>query len=111
MAATMTEGRPPVVSRLDGAQDFPLWIRPLSKGNYFEFSNTPLPTALDEVAEYFVKTVSNPRRIQGIPISGKLPHSESLDNTLRAIEKVQNGHASVKRKGDAIIIMPGDTDP
>ena len=110
-AALMTEGKAPEVQRLEGGQDLPAWIRPPVKGPYFEFQNTPLPAALNEVAQYYVKTVSNPHGVKGIPISGKLPHSESLDNTLRAIEKVQNGRAFLRRKGDAIVVLQHESDP
>lgn len=91
-----------------GAHDFiPAWARPAAKSPYFEFQNTPLARALEEVASWYGMTVVNPGGVPGVPVTGKLPHGDSPENTLQALQQVQGRHAVLTSRGDTIYVAPG----
>ncbi|HEY4338276.1 MAG TPA: FecR family protein [Puia sp.] len=91
--------------------DTPLWMLPAGKSPYFEFQNTPLSLALNEVAGWYRKSVSNPEGVPGIPVTGKLAHSQTLENTLAALQRVQSGHAILRSNADTIFVTRGDAGP
>jgi transmembrane sensor len=82
--------------------EIPDWMHPPAASPYFEFRNTPLSTALAEVAGWYRKTIANPDSVKGIPVTGKLPRSKPLGNTLQALEQVQEGKVFLVERGDTI---------
>jgi hypothetical protein len=84
--------------------EIPGWMRPAVASPYFEFRNTPLSAALVEVASWYRKKVANPDSVKGIPVTGKLPRSKPLENTLQALEQVQEGKVSLVERGDTIFV-------
>jgi len=106
--AVIHEGMGPQLVRMDGVRAMPVWMRPKTTDPYFEFENTSLSAALHEVARWYLVRLANPYRVKGIPITGKLPRSQPLDNTLRALERVQSGHVFLQHRADTIYIISGD---
>ncbi|HEY1216494.1 MAG TPA: FecR domain-containing protein, partial [Bryobacteraceae bacterium] len=94
--------------KMAGPDDIPAWTRPPAKSPYFEFQNTPLPEALQEVAAWYGKDVFNPGDIQGVRVTGKLPRGETLEHTLGALQLVQGRHAVLKSSEDTILVAAGD---
>jgi len=105
------EGEETQVSRMGVHQAMPAWMRPPAKSPYFEFRNTPLAVALHEVATEHLLDWANPYHIKGIPISGKLLRDQPLEITLRALERVQSGHAVLRKKADTLLILPSEAGP
>jgi len=108
LMAVVTEGRGLKLEKMGPHEEIPGWARPRARSPYFEFQNTPLPEALREVAAWYGQSVSNPDNIQGVPVTGKLPHSESMSHTLQALQQVQGWHATLKANADTIYVSPGD---
>jgi len=104
-AAILEEGNGPRLVKLDNPRTIPHWLE-LRTSPYFEFENTPFTVALHEVACWYSMNLSNPNHIKGIPITGRLPRNESLDNTLRSFEQVEQGRVILQRKADTIVVKP-----
>jgi len=85
----------------------PAWARPPAKSPYFEFRDTPLGGALEEVAGWYGLSVVNPGDVRGVPVTGKLPHGESPEEVLQALQQVQGGHAVLQIRGDTLYVAPG----
>lgn len=97
--------------RAEPGKEAPEWIRPAGKGRFFEFDNTPMGVALQEVAEWYLVDLANPEGIEGISVTGRLSRDESLDNTLRQFEQVESGRIVLVHKADSIIIKNGAAAP
>lgn len=85
----------------------PGWARPPAKSPYFEFQNTPLADAIEEVAGWYGMNVVNAGSVPGVPVSGKLPRSESMEHTLKALQQVQGRSAVLRSVADTIYVGPG----
>jgi len=104
-AAILQDGNGPKLVRLDNPKMMPHWLE-LRTSPYFEFENTPFPVALHEIACWYSMNLSNPNRVKGIPITGRLPRNESLDHTLRSFEQVEQGGVILQRSAGTIIVKP-----
>jgi ferric-dicitrate binding protein FerR (iron transport regulator) len=83
------------------------WRGRYSEEAFFDFENSGLPAMLKELADWYGVQVSNPDSIQGVPLTGKLPRSLSLNEMLRALERVEKGHARLRVNADTIHVLPG----
>jgi ferric-dicitrate binding protein FerR (iron transport regulator) len=110
-AAVIEEGKTPRLVRLETPRAMPVWMRPREKGATFEFDNTPLAVALQEVAAWYLMNLSDLNGVagKGSPITGRMQRSESLDNTLRTLEGIEDGRIVLQRRGDTIVVLRGKT--
>jgi ferric-dicitrate binding protein FerR (iron transport regulator) len=108
-AAVIEEGKTLQLVRLERPRAMPVWMRPREKGPTFEFEDTPLAVALQEVADWYLMKLSVPHEVNGAAITGRMKRSESLDNTLRTLEGVEGGRIELQRKGDTIVVLRGKT--
>lgn len=106
-SAVMTEERGLQLQTMGPHDGIPAWTRPPAKSPYFEFQNTPLAEALQEVASWYGMNVSNPGDVPGVPLTGKWPHGETLEHTLQALQQVQGRNAALRSRQDTIIVAPG----
>lgn len=109
--AVMDGEMAPRVQRMSEHLAMPAWTRPAAKSPYFEFENTSLSAALWEVACWYQVKVSNPHKVKGIPVTGKLSRDQPLEKTLQMLEQVQSGHAYLRRRTDSIVVKPGYLSP
>ena len=83
------------------------WRGKYAEEEFFDFENASLPVILKELADWYGVSVSNPDSIQGVAITGKLSRSLSLDDMLKALERVEKGHARLRVKLNSILVQPG----
>lgn len=106
--AVMGKGQGLALRKMGRHGEVPDWMHSPVKSPYFEFQNTPLPIALREVADWYGKSVIVTNGVDGVPITGKLPHSETLEHTLNALQQVQGRNALLRIRTDTIILSPGN---
>lgn len=83
------------------------WRGVYADEEFFVFENTSLRGMLKELAPWYGVRVSNPDNIEGVAITGKLPRSLPLKDMLKALERVEKGHARLRVNVDTILVLPG----
>jgi len=73
----------------------------------FVFENASLGEMLQEMAAWYGVKVSNPANLQGLPMTGKLPRSLSLEEMLKALGRVEKGPIRLLYHSDTILVLPG----
>ncbi|HVU95473.1 MAG TPA: FecR family protein [Puia sp.] len=106
-SAVMTDERGLQLQALGPHGHIPGWARPPARSPYFEFQNTLLADAIEEVAGWYGMNVVFARGVPGVPVSGKLPRGESMEHTLQALQQVQGRSAVLRSVADTIYVEPG----
>lgn len=77
------------------------WVR---RAGSFAFNNTALKDAIRQVADWYGCQVALDGRVRGVPITGHLERSASVDAVIGLIQKVESNYAYIYRSGSAIVI-------
>lgn len=99
--AVVSGGRPTVTMGLDSAQ-LVAWA---TRAMWFNFKNRGFDEALHEVAAWYGCTIRYIGKVKGVPLTGQLLRSGSLDDVLAAIGEVERGCVKVLRKGNVIEVL------
>ena len=85
------------------------WRGRYAEEDFFDFQNAGLAEILGEIGAWYGVRVSNPDGIKGVAITGKLPRSLSLEKLLKALERVEGGHARllIAPNTHTILVSPG----
>jgi len=82
------------------------WRGRYAEEEVFDFESASLAAMLKELAGWYGVRVSNPDNIQGVAMTGKLQRSKSLEDMLKALERVEKGHARLRVNSDTIQVLP-----
>lgn len=74
----------------------------------FHFENTSFDDVIREIADYYKVQIYNPSHINGIPVTGDIAKSLSLEKILARVEQVENGYAYL-HKTDTLIVVSADS--
>ncbi len=92
---------------MDDGERVLAWRGKYAEEEWFDFENASLPDMLHELADWYGVQVSNPENVQGVGMTGKLPRSLSLEDMLKALERVEKGHARLRVSSNMIHVLPG----
>jgi ferric-dicitrate binding protein FerR (iron transport regulator) len=102
--ALLQEGVKPRLSRMSDTLCMPAWTRPQGEGAAFNFQNTSLDTALNEIARSYRLRLYYPGGIKGLAVSGRLSRNMPVDELLRSITQAESGQAFVRKVEDTIFV-------
>ncbi|HVS95764.1 MAG TPA: FecR domain-containing protein [Puia sp.] len=81
------------------------WRGRFAEEELFDFNNTPLADVLKAVGSWYGVRISNPDRLQGVAVTGKLPRSLPLEQLLADLQRVEKGHVLLRLRSGSINVV------